>query len=511
MIAVKCKIGAADEEADAPHPSHAAPLSSADVTAQARRGVLSLVGRQAVLFPVGFVSGIILARLLSASEFGTYATVSFMVMGAGVLLEVGLGAIVIQQAEDPTPRQLRSIFTAQLLLFGFAALALALVAPWLAAAFHLPPDGTWLVRAMSLHMLLGTLGTNSTLLLERRLGFDVFARIDIANVLLDRGLTLLLAFLHFGAWSFVLGSLAAMTVRVVMLGFAAPWAVGFALDREVLRKALRFGLTLQATNLTALARDNLNVVLGGGFFGPRAVGLLNWGNNLPVTCSHNLVMIVARVSFPAFARLHDDPPARARLLESSLRALNLASYPALLALIPLGPNVVTFLYGETWRPALFALNCFVVRALCTNVTSAVMGYLNATDRAGRALRIAMVWTGLEVIAAAALLPFYGFNGIALGYAVGPIVPTLWLLWEVRREAPMRYGRVFGVPLLAGGAAALAGFASSGAITTLAAFIAQVILTAGAALLVITLFERALLQQAGTAIERRLKLLLGGVD
>jgi O-antigen/teichoic acid export membrane protein len=176
-------------------------------------------------------------------------------------------------------------------------------------------------------------------------------------------------------------------------------------------------------------------------------------------------------------------------------------------LIPLGPHIVTFLYGETWRPALFDLNCFVVRALCTNVTSAVTGYLNATERAGRALRIATVWTALEVVAALVLVQFYGFNGIAVGYAVGPILPALWLLWEVRAEAPMRYGRVFGGPLLAGGAAPTAGFLAGGDITSLGAFVAQLVLCAGVALLVIALFERALLHEVGAAIERRLRVLV----
>jgi O-antigen/teichoic acid export membrane protein len=258
-----------------------------------------------------------------------------------------------------------------------------------------------------------------------------------------------------------------------------------------------------------LARDNLNVLIGGSFFGPHAVGLLNWGQNLPQTCSHNLVQIVARVSFPAFARLHDDPPERARLLEASLRTLNLASYPPLLALIPLGPHVVTFLYGETWRPALFALNCFVVRFLCTSVTSTVVGYYNATDRAGRALRIVTAWTVLEAILAVALVRPLGFNGVALGYALGPILPALWFLWELRHEARLRYGRVFGVPLLAGGAAALAAWSVTYTIASLAAFIAQLLLAGGTALLVIVLCERAMIHQLGLAIERRVRRAFGG--
>ena len=74
---------------------------------------------------------------------------------------------------------------------------------------------------------------------------------------------------------------------------------------------------------------------------------------------------------------------------------------------------------------------------------------------------------------------------------------------------MRYGRVFGVPLLAGAAAALAAFAAMGTITTLAAFIAELLLVGGTALLVITLCERALINQLGAAVGQKVRKAFGG--
>jgi O-antigen/teichoic acid export membrane protein len=187
-----------------------------------------------------------------------------------------------------------------------------------------------------------------------------------------------------------------------------------------------------------------------------------------------------------------------------LRALNLVSFPMLLVLVPLGTHVVTFFYGESWRPALFALNCFVMRGLCTNVTSTVVGYLNATERAATALKLVTAWTVLEVVLALAFLPLYGWEGVALAYGVGPVLPALWLLWFVHAEAPLNYVRVFGVPLLAGGCAAAVAMVASWEVTTLELLLAALLVSGGVALAVIAVCERALLRDILARVEERLK-------
>lgn len=479
-------------------------MSDSSVASKATRGAFSLLGRQFVLFPVGVVTGFILARLLTPAEFGTYASATFVVMSAGALLEFGIGQIIVQQREEPSTQQLRSIFTAQFIVYGLAFGLLCLLAPLAADALHMKSEGAWVIRAVSLHMLMGLFGTNSTLLLERRMEFDSFARIDIANVLLDRTLTLVLAFLNYGVWSWVVGGLVAMGVRIIMLWFAAPWSLGLALDWAILRRALRYGLTLQGTYVSALVRENLNTVVGGGGFGPQAVGFLNWGQNLPYTCANWLLKIVERVSFPAFARMQVDEAERQSFLALSMRVLNLVTFPALFALVPLGTHLVTFCYGEKWRPGLFALACFVVRTPLTHVTSMLTGYFNATDRAALSLRVATFWTVIEVALALALVPFYGFNGVALACALGPILPAGALLVAAHREARLPYGRVFGVPIFSGLVTAGVAAIAATQVTSLGALIAAVVLCGGVALTLGILFERALIHRAVADIEARLR-------
>ncbi|HEY9721672.1 MAG TPA: oligosaccharide flippase family protein, partial [Oscillatoriaceae cyanobacterium] len=276
---------------------------------------------------------------------------------------------------------------------------------------------------------------------------------------------------------------------------AAPWSLGLRFEGALLKRALRFGLAFQGANLTALARDNINALLGGSVFGPKAVGYLNWGMNLAQTCSHSFVMIVGRVSFPAFARLHDEPGERERLLIRTLGGLNLITWPLLAIVAVLGSPIVAHLYGEAWRPALPVLWAFSARFAATNTTSILVSYLNATGRAGGGFRVTLLWAAVEWGLALALLPKLGFYGIAVACGVGALLPAAWLLWSFRNEIAMPYARLFGLPLaLAAGAAALS-WVLAPFVTTGLQLIAVLAIVTTSVLTVIAYLERAALRES----------------
>jgi lipopolysaccharide exporter len=253
---------------------------------------------------------------------------------------------------------------------------------------------------------------------------------------------------------------------VPLLYLAAPWAFGLKLDRAVLRRAFGFGAAFQATNLTSLARDNINSLLGGTLFGPQVVGYLNWGMNLAQTCSHSFVLVVGRVSFPAFSRLHENTAERERLLIRTLAGLNLITWPLLAMVATLGSPIVAHLYGEAWRPALPALWAYSCRFAATNTTSILVSYLNATGRPGASFRVTAVWTAVEWALALVLIPHLGFLGIAAACGVGAVLPVIWLLVAIREEVAIPYARAFLLPLglaavMAAGSCAVAPFITTG--------------------------------------------------
>ena len=434
-------------------------MTAPSVHAQVGRGAAILIARFALVTPLSFLASVVLARMLTPSDFGAFSTVTVLVMGVGGLFELGLMAVLIQQREEPTAHDMRAVFTAYLGVFGLLSGAAMLAAPWLAAFFKLPGDGAAMLRWMSLAMLLGVVGAIPTMLLERRMRFGAVAAIDAACVLLDKGVAIGLAWSGHGVWSFVWASLASVAVRMALLTVAAPWPFGLAFDRALIGRHLSRGAWFQAINLATLARENVVTFVGGPIFGPRAVGLLNWGASLPATFAGQGLGIYQRVTFPAFARLQDDREGRAALLVTSLRALMLVVLPILALLPALGAPIVAFVYGEAWREALPALGFFALRTAGYAVVAPLIWYLSATGRVSMGLQALLVCIALEWGLALALAPAMGFTGIAVGAAIGTLAQAAALWHVVGREEPLALAYVVGpglaIALPLGGLAAWA--------------------------------------------------------
>ena len=428
-----------------------------NVTSQVGRGVATMVARYAIVTPLSFLASVALARLLTPAEFGAFATVSVLVMGLGGLFELGLMSVLIQQPEEPTPQQQRAVFTAYVLVFGALAAVLALAAPLVAPFFHLAGEGVAMLRWLSLNVVLGVIGCVPTMWLERRMRFGVVAVLDVVTLLADKGLAIGLALQGFGVWSFVWASLVAVTLRMGLLTLAAPWPFGLSFDRALIGGQLRRGAWFQGMNLATLARDNLNTFVGGPLYGPTTVGLLNWGLNVPNLVAGNALTIFQRVTFPAFARLHDAPAERARLLALTMRGACLVVVPLLALLVPMGGPIVSFVYGEAWRPALPAMAWFTLRMGTYAIYGPMLWYLNATSRVETAFRATIATMFVELALDLLLIPILGMVGIAAGAGAASAGLAVAMWSYLAREAGLRVGEIvlpgvaIAVPLVLAGA------------------------------------------------------------
>lgn len=471
-------------------------MSTAEqVQSSVGRGVAFTVARHAIVIPVSLVASVVLARLLTPDEFGAFTIAMVLVMGLGSLFEMGLMSVLIQQASSPSLREQRTVFTFYLALFGTLAIAMWFAAPFLAVWFRLPTDGVDLLHWMTPHLLFGAFGCVSLARLEREMRFGVLSVTDIVGVLLDKGLSILLAWGGFGVWSFVWASLAATSLRILAVFMAAPWRMGLAFDRALVTSYLSRGAYFQGINLASLARDNLLTFVGSTLLGTRAVGLLNWAQNLPGMVTNNANSIYQRVFFPAFARLAEKPAAREDLLWQSLRTFLLSVIPLMVILPSLGDGLVNFVYGASWKDALPVLWLFALRMGASAISGPLMTYLNARGEA----RSSWYWlkraTCIEWTVALLLVHFFGLWGVAIGVASGAVFMAIGLAAELNQRHPIPLLRVAGPAILL--SMVLYALASSGAawVTSLPRLIGLLLFLALAWLAGVTWFERERLREA----------------
>ena len=173
----------------------------------ARWTVASRVGLQLVTWPIT----IIVMRLLEPGDYGLFAIALLFTGFIALFSELGLGVALVQASVVDEPMA-RAASTLVLLLNGAVALAIFIVAPWVAEMYDTP--GVALVmQVLTLDLLLGAFAAVPQALLERQLQFRSISLAHMAGGIAGAATTLTAALSDAGVWALVAGTLVMSLVR----------------------------------------------------------------------------------------------------------------------------------------------------------------------------------------------------------------------------------------------------------------------------------------------------------
>jgi O-antigen/teichoic acid export membrane protein len=397
------------------------------LNALATRGVRHLLVRQIFTTAITFAGGVVLARVLSPADFGSYAITTFIVNIFMFFGDFGLAAAFIQSAEPPSREDLQISFTLQFCLITAVVLLTWNFAPWILRFYPaLNQNGLRLVRTVSLLLYLPVFRSISAVQLERSLNFRPIAWAEGIGISLYQIVAVACAVNGWGLWSFVLATFAAGVAACVVLYYAAPWPVRLRFNRAAMNRALKNGISFQSTGIVDLISQWATPAIVGTLLGPESVGYLG----LAVANAKRPLLVadsVMRVSFPHFSRLQDDPGK----LDDTVHDYLLGFLWVMLLwtgfLWASSAPLVTIVYSAKWLPAVPPLIVFAV-ALPLDMVIWIMALCyRAINRNWSVLKIFSMRTALNLALAVFLVPRIGFVGIAWAYLAGAAACAVLLL------------------------------------------------------------------------------------
>jgi teichuronic acid exporter len=421
------------------------------------RALAALVSRTVAMQLVVLGGTVALTRLLGPREFGIFAIVRAALAVLVFFGDTGVGGALVRQKEEPSERQLSSLFHFQLAVaVAIMALIVALAGLLPAIWPDLPASAPLLLRVLAIDVVLVCLRITPLLLLERRLEFGKLAAIEVAGSMTFYGAAVALAASGFGVWALAAGVLAQGLLVTLVVFALSPWRPRLVFGWSTLRPMMRFGIAQQSRNLIGLINGSLTPFYGGRALGTTAVGYVNWAQEtayFPL----RLVEILARVGFPLFARLQHD---RALLSESLGRTVQLSAFFTFAWVglcLGLGEQLTLVVFTAKWLPAVPILIVFAAAIAIGFLSPLVAVALDAIGRPGIFARAALGWTILNWIVVPIATVRWQTLGFAIGYAVHVVVGNIVIASVAHRFFPeARLWSRVRAPLAAGAAVALVG-------------------------------------------------------
>lgn len=324
-----------------------------------------------------FISTIILARLLSKSDFGVVGYAFVVTSFLDALNGLGIGPALIYHKDEPETAD--TAFWLGLIV-GLGLFVLTwIAAPWIGAYFN-DDRAIAVVRTMVVVYPLSALGNVNNIYLSKKLAFKK-KFIPAVSYAFSKGLTsVLFAFLGFGYWSQVWGQLIASGVDVIVAKIVYPWKPGFRFSRKIAKSMLKYGLNIVVLDTLANLLNNADYLLIGHYMGAEALGVYTLGFRIPDMVLTQFARIVSQVIFPVYVKMRDSAEALNRGFAKSLQYVSLVTIPIGLGIALTAEPFVMVFFTDKWIEAVPVIRGIAIYALLLSLFRNAGSFYKAQGR-----------------------------------------------------------------------------------------------------------------------------------
>lgn len=411
------------------HDLNRASQAESGLARQVRTAVLWRSGAQIAAQIVQWGATFLVIRILTPADYGLFAMTGVVMAFMGMLEGHGLANGLIRQPHV-TPMMIRQLLGMLIVVNAGLAAAQIALAP-LAAAYYRQPDVAALLRVQALMYLTTPFVALPAALLARAMDFRAQAMANMLAAVAAAGTALAGALAGWGVWTLVAAPLVLFSLRAVAMTWLARAFVRPSFDFRGAGHLARYGGVMALGQLFWFVQGQADVFVAGRTFSPHALGIYTTSLFLAQIFVAKFVPALNEVAFSAYARLQDDPAARALAFAKAVRIVMAAALPFYLGLAATAEPLVLAMLGEKWREAIP-----VVRLLALAMPFVTMQvlYQPACDAIGRpGISVRNGATGAAIMAAAFLLGVSaGATGLAAAWLAGA---PLYLLMGSRRALP----------------------------------------------------------------------------
>jgi O-antigen/teichoic acid export membrane protein len=378
------------------------------------------------------LQGLIVTAILGPEAIGLYGAVSATAVTITGLKLIGLDEEFVRQSEAEQEEEFQRAFTLDLSLSVLLSFVIAAAAPFVALAYG---DDRLLALTLAVSYLPVAFALQApTWIFFRRMDFMRQRLLQAIVPIVTFAVTVPLAVAGVGVWSLVIGPFVANAVAAVAAIAASPYRLRIRHDRATWSRYLRFSWPIFISALALLVVLQGQVLAFDLAEGLAAAGFITLAATL-TRYADRVDRILASTIYPAICSVQGRPGTLAELFTKSNR-LGLAwVVPFCGALVLFAPDLVQFVLGDEWEPAVGLLQGVAVAAGIQQIGFNWFSFYRAAGNPGpQAVESAVMIAAFLLLAVPGLFA-WGFDGFVAGRIAGAAFVVAVRARYVRRLLP----------------------------------------------------------------------------
>ena len=334
--------------------------------------------------------------LLGPGLIGLYGIVTTTAMTIVALRRVGIDEAFVQTAAADEEAEFQRALTVELALGLLGALAVAALAPILAAAYD---DDRLLGLTLAVTYLPVAFALQAPQwVFFKRMDYVRLRTLQAIVPLVTVAVAVPLLLAGVEVWALVIGPFCGNLVAIVAAWRASPYRFRLRPDREAARRYLRFSWPVFVTSAIALVVAQGQIAVFGLDEGLAAAGWITLAATL-TRYADRADQILATTIYPAIVRVRDRADVLEELFAKANRLTLMWAFPFGAGLALFGADLIVFVLGDEWRGAIVLLGGMAIAVALQQVGYSWFAFYRARGESWpQAVESAAFGVGFAVLA-----------------------------------------------------------------------------------------------------------------
>lgn len=370
---------------------------------------------------IQFVVSIILANLLTPSDYGLIGLITVFINIANVFAVSGLGQALVQRkgADDV---DFSTVFYYSLGFSIILYLVLFAMSPFV-ASFYEAPVLTDVIRVLGWVVVVGAVNSVQQAYVQKTMQFKRFFYATLSGTIASAVVGIAMAYKGFGIWALVGQQLTNQLVNTVVMWFTLKWRPKLVFSIKRMKKLFSFGWKLLCSSLIDTVYNNIYSLVIGKFYSSADLGYYNKGKSFPILIINNINTAINSVLLPVMSESQDDKERLKAMTRRSIMTSTFVIFPLMAGLAAVAEPMVKILLGDKWLPAVpFIQFCCFTYAFWP-VQTANLQAITALGRSDIFLRLEIVKKILGVVTLVITLP-YGLTVMMFGRCINAVASLI---------------------------------------------------------------------------------------
>lgn len=313
---------------------------------------------------ISFISGIILARLLTPYDYGCIGMLSIFMVLAETFIDGGFGSALIQK-KQPTQEDYSTIFWWNIGMAVFMYAILFVSAPAIARFYNIPLLSD-VLRVQGLVLFIYAFNIVQRNQLRKKLNFKLLSIVTIITSVTSLSVTIFMAYSGYGVWALVAANMISSAIPAIVFWFFVKWRPIWIFSKKSFKELFSFGVYMFLTNLINQFSSKLGRLMIGKLYSPVILGYYSKAAGTEELASRSISSIMTQVTYPLYVQVQDDMVAMRNMIKRLTMTLSYVTFPMIFILMLCAKPLFILLYSDRWLQSVpyFQVLCLIGLSSC---------------------------------------------------------------------------------------------------------------------------------------------------